>query len=87
MQERAYEKKFKGRVHLVMAKAMVKYRTAVNHYVGVNSEKEIEYVRRQLKLRGIESEVIDLAAMSPNEKLLYPKPDFGFQTFKKHVLK
>ena len=87
MQERAYEKKFKGRVHLVMSKAMVKYRTAVNHYVGVNSEKEIEYVRRLLNLRGIESEVIDLTAMPPNEKALYPKPDFGFQTFKKNVLK
>lgn len=70
-----------------MSKAMVKYRTAVNHYVGVNSEKEIEYVRRQLKLRGIESEVIDLAAMSPDLKALYPKPDFGFKTFKKSVLK
>lgn len=70
-----------------MAKAMVKYRTAVNHYVGVNSEKETEYVRRQLKLRGIGSEVIDLATMSPQEKALYPKPEFGFQTFKKHVLK
>lgn len=87
MQERAYEKKYKGRVHLVMSKSLVKYRTAVNHYVGVNSEKEIEYVRRQLNLRGIESEVIDLTAMSSNEKALYPKPDFGFQTFKKNVLK
>lgn len=87
MQERAYEKNFKRRVHLVMSKAMVKYRTAVNHYVGVNSEKEIDFVRRQLKLRGIKSEVINLTAMSPNEKSLFPKPDFGFQTFKKNVLK
>lgn len=70
-----------------MAKAMVKYRTAVTHYVGCENRKQIAFVQSQLKLRHIESEVIDLTTLGAVEKSLLPKPDFGFQTFKKQVLK
>ncbi len=70
-----------------MSKAIVKYRTAVTHYVSVENQRQIVYVQSQLKLRGIESEVIDLTMLGAYEKTLLPKPDFGFQTFKNKVLR
>lgn len=70
-----------------MAKAMVKYRTAVTHYVSVENQSQIVYVQSQLRLCGIESEVIDLTTLGAVEKSLLPKPDFGFQTFKNKVLR